>query len=112
MESFSPESSPAEYFGFDDVNGFKDMILAVILEAPDSFAEEDWLPPDQQMNLERAFVGLRYGIEIAYRECGRLPQIEKSANLIEEAYSLYKQGDDAAGQSRLEEVERLFTNLG
>jgi len=62
MALSSPEKDPA-YFGFTDLHGFKDFVAEVIVCAPDMFIPMDWLKPDEQMNLERDFVGLRYGLE-------------------------------------------------
>ena len=50
------------YFGFDDVHAFKDYLGMVLCCAPDLFIEEEWLPPDQQMNLERALKGCGTGL--------------------------------------------------
>ena len=106
----SPEIDPA-YFGFTDLHGFKDFVGYVILCAPELFPEQDWRPPDKQMNLDRAFVGLRYGLDLAQKEVGKLPLLDKCRELVEQAYSRYQAVQDLAGQLKLEEMDRLLQGL-
>lgn len=47
-----------------DKNSFWNFIGYVVLRAPDRFPVEDYLKPDEQMNLERAFVELSRGIQL------------------------------------------------
>jgi hypothetical protein len=110
MASSSPESDPT-YFGFTDLHGFKDYLTSVIIEAPDAFMEMDWLPPEDQMNLDRAFVGLRYGMQLAAQEKGESPLLDQCRTLVEEAYVEYKAGRDHVGQLKLEEVDKLLKRL-
>jgi len=110
MAFTSPESDPA-YFGFTDLHGFKDYLTATILEAPDDFMEMDWLAPEDQMNLDRAFVGLRYGLDLAAKEKGESAVLARCRTLVDESYAEYKAGRDHAGQIKLEEVEKLLAKL-
>src|SRR5262245_54726900 len=110
MKSRSPENDPA-YFGFTDLHGFKDFVGYVILCAPELFPEEDWLEPNEQMNLDRSFVGLRYGLQLTAEEKGELPMLPKCRELVEESYQLYKAGDDLAGQKKLEEMQLMLLQL-
>ena len=106
----SPEIDPA-YFGFTDLHGFKDFVVLVLSCAPDLFPVEDWLAPDQQMDLERAFVGLRYGLDMARKEVGEVPLLESCRELVEQAYAEYQAGRDMAGQVKLEEVDQFLREL-
>lgn len=106
----SPEIDPAS-FGFTDLHGFKDYVVLVLSCAPDLFPEEDWLPPGQQMDLERAFVGLRYGLAVAKKEVGELPLLERCRELVDQAYAEYQAGRDMAGQVKLEEMDQLLRKL-
>lgn len=110
MASTSPESDPT-YFGFTDLHGFKDFVTSVILEAPNDFMEMDWLKPEDQMNLDRAFVGLRYGLDLTAKEKGESALLAQCRMLVEESYAEYKAGRDHAGQLKLEEVEKLLAKL-
>ncbi len=110
MASTSPESDPA-YFGFTDLHGFKDYVGMMVVCAPDQYIEMDWLAPEDQMNLDRAFVGLRYGLDLAEKEKGESALLARCRALVEESYAEYKAGRDHAGQLKLEEVEKLLAKL-
>lgn len=107
----SPEKSPETFFAFKDLHGFKDFIGSVILCAPDMFPVRDWRGPDEQMNLDRAFIGLRYGLKLTAQEKGESPLLAKCRELVEEAYGLYRARQDHAGQLKLEEMDKLLMTL-
>ena len=98
------------YFGFDDVHAFKDYLGMVLCCAPDLFIEEEWLPPDQQMNLERAFEGLRYGFDLVEWEFDGA-KAAPMRQLAGEALVAYRKGDDRGGQAKLESAEKLLRRL-
>lgn len=105
-----PEIDPA-YFGFTDLHGFKDFVVLVLSCAPDLFPMYDWLPMEQQLDLERAFVGLRYGLELATKEVGESPVLEKCRELVEQSYAAYQKGNGMDGQAKLEGVDRLLRKI-
>ncbi len=111
MASSSPETNPAKYFGFRDLHGFKDFVVYVYSCAADLFPEDDWRGPDEQMNLQRAFVGLRYGLSLAAAEKWDSDTLARCRALVDEAYADYCAGRDHAGQIKLEEVEKLLKKL-
>jgi hypothetical protein len=111
MASSSPEANPAAYFGFKDLHGFKDYVGFVILCTPDEFPIDDWLKPEAQMNLERAFVGLRYGLDVTTAEKGESEVVATCRQLVEEAYAMYQVGHDIEGQKKLEEMDQLLNKL-
>lgn len=105
------KENPEGYFGFNDIHGFKDFVGFVILCAPDLFPGCDWHAPDEQMNLDRAFVGLRYGLDLAVKEKGESELVVKCRTLVDEAYSEYMAGHDMRGQRMLEEFDELLKRL-
>lgn len=107
----SPESDPATYFGFRDLHGFKDFVGFVVMCAPDMFPFDDWREAGQQMNLDRAFVGLRHGTNVTAQEKGDSPLLAQCRALVEDAYERYQAGQDHAGQLKLEEVAALLKTL-
>jgi hypothetical protein len=111
MASFSPESDPATYFGFTDLHGFKDFVGSVRLCAPDLFPKRDWRGPDEQMNLDRAFIGLRYGLKLAEEEKGGSELLAKCRDLVEEAYTEFHEGRDRVGHLKLQEMDNLLMEL-
>jgi len=111
MASTSPEQDPATYFGFSDLHGFKDFVVYVLSCAPDLFPEDDWRAPDQQMNLERAFLGLRYGLDLTVQEKGESVLLNQCRQLMDEALIEYHAGRDHSGQNKLEQMEGLLKKL-
>jgi hypothetical protein len=106
----SPENNAA-YFGFTDLPGFKDYVVYVLSCAPDLFPEEEWRRPEEQMNLERAFVGLRLGLNILAQQTDDSALLDECTKLVDEAGAQYHAGQDHAGQSKLEELERILGKL-
>lgn len=111
MASCSPDTDPAKYYGFKDLHGFKDFVGFIILCAPDDFPVDDWLEPADQMNLERAFVGLRYGLDLTLTETSRDDVVASCRQLTEAAHAEYQAGRDLQGQRMLEEMDRLLSKL-
>ncbi len=111
MTQPSPESDPATYFGFTDLHGFKDFMGYVILCAPDEFPNDDWLKPEDSMNLDRAFVGLRYGLDVTESELGETEVISTCRLLVEDAYAEYQAGRDLNGQQKLEQMDEMLRRL-
>lgn len=98
-------------FGFNDLHSFKDYVVYVLSCAPDLFPPEDWLAPEDQMNLERAFAGLRYGLELTAQEKGESEVLKQCRAIVEQAFVMYVAGDDLAGQHKLEEIEKLLKTI-
>lgn len=105
------DSSYRDVWGFNDLHAFKDFLSMVILCAPDQFFEEDFLPADQQLNLERAFEGLEHGFRITAEETGKASLVESCRRLAAEALTHYQSGRDMEGQRKLEEAEALIRYL-
>lgn len=106
----SPESDPG-YFGFTDLHGYKDFVTYVLSCAPDLFPAEDWRKPEEQMNLHRAFVGLRYGLDLVEQEMGDSAVLTNCRELVEEADAAYGAARYEEGLVKLEKVEKLLRKL-
>jgi hypothetical protein len=107
-------SSPDEgsdYFGFTDFHSYKDFVIYVLSCAPDLFPEEDWLRPEEQMNLDRAFAGLRRGLNLAEQETIDSSALAEGRRLVDDAYALYRAGQNHAGQTELEKLSSLLAKL-
>jgi hypothetical protein len=107
MASSSPEDRK---WHFMDLHGFKDFVVSVYLQAP-NFIYKDWRPPEDQMTLDRAFDGLRYGLRLAAEEKGESALLETCRKLVEEAHEEYRSGHDRAGMLKLQEMEKLLLTL-
>ena len=95
-------------FGFHDLHSFKDFVSFVRLCAPNDFPTEDYLGPDDQWTLERAFEGLHHGLVIAAAEKGALPAFAVCTNLVNEAYRAYRSGNVRDGFRKLQEIENIL----
>ena len=92
-----------------DLNTFYDFISLVVVHAPDEFPVEDYLPDDEQLNLERAFAELRKGVAFVDRG---LPGADRERGLtamLDEALRLYRAGEDVKAAHLLQDFEaRIF----
>jgi hypothetical protein len=80
-------------------------IAYVIMCAPDDFPHRDFIPADQQMNLERAFEQLREGVDIAYPE-GEFVEKRTALNeLLDDSYRRYRTGDVIQARNILEHFQ-------
>lgn len=106
----SLDNSPARGF-FHDFHGFKDFVTIVIVCAPNQFLREDWRAPDDQMNLDRAFAGLHYGLDLTANEKGESPLLAQCRELIDTAYAEYVAGRVREGRIKLQGMEKLLKKL-
>jgi outer membrane protein assembly factor BamD (BamD/ComL family) len=70
-----------------------DHIAYVMAYAPDNFPYRDFVAPDKQMNLDRAFEQLRDGIRIAYPENDAAEKHASLNALLDSAYAAYRNGE-------------------
>lgn len=91
-----------------DIDSFYNFIGYVVLCAPDQFPVEDYLPPDGQMNLERAFVELSKGVEMATVD-SPVDDVRRTnlQGLLAQSLAAYKNGEDVKGAHLLQEMERM-----
>ncbi|HSE15780.1 MAG TPA: hypothetical protein VLB46_01940 [Pyrinomonadaceae bacterium] len=93
-----------------DLDSLWDFIGYVVLSAPDDFAEEDFLQPHEQMNLERAFEELRNALNLI--KPAKLNDAKRShaLSLLEESLNSYQAGDDVKGAHLLQDFQVLIFN--
>ena len=96
---------------FHDLHGFKDFVTSVGMCAPDQFPVHDFLAADEQMTLDRAFEGLRYGLDLTAKEKGNLPVLATCRGMVKEAYEHYRAGRMREGFFKLQEMEKLLRRL-
>ena len=110
MSSYSRNDDRSRGF-FHDLHSFKDYVVYVYACAPDLFPLEDWRAADDQMNVERAFEGLRYGLDLTEKETGKTELVVQCRKLVDDAYSEYVAGRELEGQRKLEDVEKLLKTI-
>jgi hypothetical protein len=95
-------------FPFSDLHSFKDYVAFVRMCAPDNFPQREGVPTELQWSLSLAFKGLREGLAF-------LPQNQRSsgvyAQLFDEAYRLYEEGDKKGGFLKLAEAQRVLAKI-
>lgn len=83
-------------------------IAYVVLYGPDEFPKREWHKPDEQLNLERAFDELRYGLSCVAAKMGELPTISTARGMLEEAYTHYREGRINPGAWKLQEMSQVL----
>lgn len=108
---YSSNDGKMAYFGFTDLHSYKDYVTFVRLCAPNEFPIETDLEPDEQMTLDRAFDGLRFGLDLTAQEKGDLPVLATCRTLVEEAYVHYREGRVREGFFTLEAMRKLVRKI-
>ena len=93
-----------------DLNSLRDFVGYVVLCAPDNFPEEDFLKPDEQMNLERAFEELRNALNLF--KTSKLNDVKRrdALALLEESLNSYRTGDVVRGAHLLQDFRSFIFN--
>jgi hypothetical protein len=86
-------------------------IACAVLYAPDEFPYEDYLPPDEQMTLDRMFAELREGLDKVGSGVGPSPTITTCRAMLDEAYTHYREGRTNPGAWKLQEMQELLEKL-
>ena len=86
-----------------DIGSLYNFIGYVVLGAPDRFPKEDYLSEPEQMNLERAFAELKRGVSLVEADFPGADAQRGLSALLEEAFALYKAGDDIGGAHKLQD---------
>ena len=93
-----------------DLNSLWDFIGYVVLSAPDNFPEEDFLQPDEQMNLERAFEELRNAMNLIKPSKLNDAKRSEALSLLEESLDSYRAGNVVKGAHLLQDFRVLIFN--
>ena len=91
-----------------DIDSLYDFIGYVVLCAPDEFPEEDYLQPEEQMNVDRAFNELRDAIKLIDPEMMTEAKHRGLLSLLEQSLSAYREGDDVRGAHLLQDFQDLI----
>lgn len=92
-----------------DIDSLWNFIGYVVLRAPDRFPVEDYLEPEEQMTLERAFVELRRGIDIIKKDSLPSETEIQLGLLLEQSLQAYRSGEELKGAHLLQDFQdRVF----
>ncbi|MFY8140756.1 MAG: hypothetical protein ACOVMO_08555 [Caulobacter sp.] len=92
-------------FVMESVDDLWDHIAYVLGYAPDRFPHRDFLPADEQMNLDRAFDQLRQGVTLAYPEPEAHAKRRLLNELLDASYAAYQAGDEIKAGKMLNSFE-------
>lgn len=86
---------------------FYDFLAQVIVCAPDDFIEVDYLPPEDQLDLDKAFVELNRGMCFIAETVEDPEELRTLQALLDEALSAYRKGEQIRGAHLLQDFERF-----
>ena len=87
-----------------------DFIGYVVLCAPNAFPQRDYLAPEEQMNLERAFEEMRIGLDVFSPRKLTDTKREKALSLLEESLNSYRTGEEVKGAHVLQDFGFVIFN--
>jgi hypothetical protein len=90
------------------IDALYDFIGYVVLRAPDRFPQEDYLRPDEQMTLEKAFEELKAGLAFVDPEVVGDEAKTRLSTLLQESKLAYRSGDRLKGAHTLQDFEALI----
>jgi hypothetical protein len=86
-------------------------VAYVMGSAPDHFPVEDFLPPDEQMNLDRAFAEIRDQFAEVANGHGECAEIQECRSKIEASYESYRLGDEKEGFLKIQRAYHILMSL-
>lgn len=96
-------------FVMESVDDLWDHIAYVLGYAPNRFPYRDFLPPDEQMTLDKAFEQLHAGVVIAYPEEQFSEKREDLHRILDRSFLAYRNGQEIEGGTLLNTFEsRIF----
>jgi hypothetical protein len=91
-----------------DIDSLYDFIGYVVLCAPHQFPVRDYLPPDAQMNLDKAFDELRRGIDLIEPDMADDAKRKHLGSLLDQALVAYRAGDELKGAHLVQDFQDLI----
>jgi len=92
-----------------NISGLFDFIGYVVLCAPNAFPARDYLKPEEQMNLDRAFEELAEGVRLVERDFPNADQQRGLSALLAQSHEAYRSGDEVSGAHLLQDFQaRIF----
>jgi hypothetical protein len=87
------------------VEGFRDFISLVVVHAPDEFPVEDYLQPEEQLDLEKAFAELMDGLKMLVNARKNAAPAGELFELLSKSLVAYRLGNDIEGAHLLQDFE-------
>lgn len=90
------------------ISEYREFLSYVLLYGPDEFPEEDYLEPEDQMSLEKAFSELRRAFPMIKQRVKEEDTLAMLKELLEISYEAYKSGEDRKGAYALQEYTGII----
>ncbi|MRW94279.1 hypothetical protein GJ699_30320 [Duganella sp. FT80W] len=90
-----------------DLDSLYDFLGYVVLRAPDHFPKEDYLRPEEQMTLQKAFYELRTGLDFVEGDFVGKPVKDRLYVLLDESQAAYAAGERHKGAHLLQDLQAL-----
>ena len=90
----------------EDYDSLIEFISYLLLSAPSDFPEEDFLKPEEQMNLDKAHAVLKNSMEYAVPRMKDKSALPELMRMIEETFAAYRKGDEDRGAHLLQSFEK------
>lgn len=92
-----------------DKESFFDFLGFMIVHAPD-FPEEDFLDPDEQLDIEKAFVELNDGIVLIGESVSK-SQFNEMKAIVKKSLDCFRDGDEVGGTSAIQELDEIVKQV-
>jgi hypothetical protein len=89
------------------IDALYDFISLVVVHAPDEFPEEDYLKPEQQLTLDKAFVELRRGMDLLRAQIRDPELVARLEQMLDASYASYRAGEQVKGAHLLQDFREL-----
>src|SRR4051812_42011470 len=87
---------------------YHDLLAYVLISAPEGFAKEDYLQPDEQMTLDKAFAQLGSELSAVQSRIKDQHSMLVLRELLAMSHEAYRQGQDVRGAHILQEFEGII----
>lgn len=84
---------------------------AIILGAPDDFYNDVRCLPEMKLDLDRAFIQLRNGVEHVFSKPRHAELQPKLLELADKAYTAFKEGDEIQGTKFMVQFEEALKGV-
>ena len=91
-----------------DIDSLYNFIGYVVLRAPDRFPREDYLSAEEQMDLEKAFIELRRGIDLIEPDMADVAKRKHLASILDQAFAAYKSDEVYKGAHLVQDFQDLI----
>ena len=92
----------------EDIDSLYDFIGYVVVCAPDNFPYRDFLPPHEQMTLDKAFAELRGAMSLLDPSVATGNKRKVLSALLDQALDAYRVGETLKGAHLLQDFQDLI----